>query len=41
MFIKIWKKVKTLKVVSTTINRGFGEVTRRKGRDSIAVKWTR
>ena len=36
--ITIWKDSKKLQVVSTTIINGVGEVTRRKGRYSTAVK---
>ena len=39
MVIKIWKDSNTLQVFSTKMNRGFGKVTRRNGRDSITVKY--
>ena len=38
MVLKIWKYSKTLQVVSTTMTKGVGQVTRRKGRYSIKVK---
>ena len=41
MVITIWKYSNTLQVVSTTITKGVGKVTSRKGRDSITVKCTK
>ena len=37
MGITIWKDSNALQVVSTIMNKGVGQVTRRKGRDSITV----
>ena len=39
MVITIRKDSKTLQVVSTTMTKYVGQVTRRKGRDSIIVKY--
>ena len=38
MVLKIWKYSKTLQVVSTTMTKCVGQVTRRKVRESIIVK---
>ena len=38
MVITIWKDSKILKFVSTKNTKGVGQVTSRKGRDSITVK---